>query len=162
MPEVPEREIGQPATAVSGPVSHAIFRVSRLHRMLAGMLLRDVGLYPGQELVMMQLWDTGPQRQTELAKVLDSDAATMTRTVQRLEKAGFVRRSPDPTDRRASLIEPTAASQALRRQVEEVWRRLEQLTVADMPADSRGRLLDHLLGVESNLLTAAEELRARD
>ncbi|MER7576183.1 MarR family transcriptional regulator [Streptomyces sp. NPDC126514] len=161
MSEVPGREIGQPATAVSGPVSHAIFRVSRLHRMLAGSLLRELGLYPGQELVMMQLWDTGAQRQTELAKVLDSDAATMTRTIQRLEKAGFVRRSPDPTDKRASLIEPTAASQALRRQVEEVWRRLEQLTVADAADDAQGRLLDQLLTLEDNLLSAVEELRSQ-
>ncbi|MCL7430170.1 MarR family winged helix-turn-helix transcriptional regulator [Streptomyces sp. YS415] len=162
MSDVPRREIDQPATAVSGPISHAIFRVARLHRMLAGTLLRDVGLYPGQELVMMQLWDTGAQRQTDLAKVLDSDAATMTRTVQRLEKAGFVRRSPDPTDKRACLIEPTAASQALRRQVEEVWHRLEELTVADAPVDGRRGLLDHLLTVENNLLTAAEELRSQD
>lgn len=37
------------------PVSHAIFRVARLHKMLAGRLLRHVGLYPNQELVMMRL-----------------------------------------------------------------------------------------------------------
>jgi DNA-binding MarR family transcriptional regulator len=152
--------IVHPATAVSGPISHAIFRVSRLHRMIAGTLLREVGLYPGQELVMMHLWETGAQRQTSLAKVLDSDAATMTRTIQRLEKSGFVRRSPDPTDKRASLIAPTAASQVLRRQVEDVWNRLEQLTVADAPADRQHQLLDHLFAVENNLLAAAEDLRS--
>ncbi|MDT0567198.1 MarR family winged helix-turn-helix transcriptional regulator [Streptomyces sp. DSM 3412] len=162
MAEVSSERITQPASAVSGPVSHAIFRVARIHRMLAGSLLRDVGLYPGQELVMMHLWETGAQRQTELAKVLDSDAATMTRTVQRLEKAGFVRRGPDPTDKRACLIEPTVASQVLRRQVEDVWNRLEQLTVADAPADRQRELLDQLLAVENNLLAAVEKLRPKD
>lgn len=156
------RQIVQPSTAASGPISHAIFRVARLHRMLAGALLREVGLYPGQELVMMQLWESGAQRQSALAKVLDSDAATMTRTIQRLEKAGFVRRSPDPTDGRASLVEPTAASHVLRRQVEEVWARLEQLTVGAAALDTQARILDGLLALEGSLLDAAEGLRAAD
>ena len=51
-----------------------------------------MGLHPSQELVMMQLWDRGPQGQTALVRLLGSDAATMTRTVKRLEHAGFVRR----------------------------------------------------------------------
>lgn len=160
MTEAASQKVVQPSTAVTGPISHAIFRVSRLHRMLAGALLREVGLYPGQELVMMQLWETGAQRQSDLAKVLDSDAATMTRTIQRLEKSGFVRRSPDPTDKRASLIEPTAASQVLRRQVEEVWARLEELTISDMPSECRTRILDGLLALENNLLVAANSLRS--
>jgi hypothetical protein len=31
-----------------------VFRIARLHRMLAGPLLRRVGLHLGQEMVMMQ------------------------------------------------------------------------------------------------------------
>ncbi|GAA4994130.1 hypothetical protein GCM10025734_23870 [Kitasatospora paranensis] len=85
-----------PASAGGGPISHAIFRLARLHRMHAGQLLRRIGLHPGQELVMMHLWELGAQRQTDLVRLLDSDAATMTRTVQRLEQAGFVRRRPSP------------------------------------------------------------------
>ncbi|WP_240661393.1 MULTISPECIES: MarR family winged helix-turn-helix transcriptional regulator [unclassified Streptomyces] len=159
MTEAASQKVVQPSTAARGPISHTIFRIARLHRMLAGALLRDVGLYPGQELVMMQLWETGAQRQSDLAKVLDSDAATMTRTIQRLEKSGFVRRSPDPTDKRASLVEPTAASQVLRRQVEDVWARLEELTIKDMPSENRAQLLDGMLALEANLLAAAEDLR---
>src|SRR6476660_10499856 len=90
-----------PAAAHGGPISHAIFRVARLHRMIAGNLLRRVGLHPGQELVMMHLWELGPQRQADLIGLLDSDAATMTRTVKRLEDAGFVRRVPLADDKRA-------------------------------------------------------------
>ncbi|MEU4519285.1 MarR family transcriptional regulator [Amycolatopsis sp. NPDC024027] len=48
-------------------------------------------------------------------------AATMTRTVQRLERAGFVRRTPSPTDRRAVIVESTPAGHALRSQVERIW-----------------------------------------
>ena len=139
-----------PAAAHGGPISHAIFRVARLHRMIAGNLLRRVGLHPGQELVMMHLWELGPQRQADLISLLDSDAATMTRTIRRLEHAGFVRRVPLADDKRASLIEPTAASRALRTQV-------EQIAVGGVNARERQTILRVLEGLEARLTRASTD-----
>ncbi|MCG6500042.1 MarR family winged helix-turn-helix transcriptional regulator [Kitasatospora sp. A2-31] len=152
-----EVSVPVPAAASGGPISHAIFRLARLHRMFAGQLLRRIGLHPGQELVMMHLWELGPQRQTDLVRLMDSDAATMTRTVQRLEQAGFVRRRPSPTDKRASLIEPTAASHALRREVEQSWSQLEDLVTAGLSADERTAALSTLERLEQNLVQAAAD-----
>ncbi|MFC9292953.1 MarR family winged helix-turn-helix transcriptional regulator [Streptomyces sp. NPDC057011] len=137
-------------------MTHAIFRVARLHRMLAGQLLRRVGLHTGQELVMMQLWDLGPQRQTDLVRLLGSDAATMTRTVKRLENAGFVRRRPSESDKRATIIEPTAASLALRKDVEQVWAELEDSVVAGLGEDEQGAMLRALARIEDRLVLAVE------
>ena len=145
-----------PPTAAASPLSHAILRVGRLHRMLVGQLLRRVGLHPGQELLMMQLWDTGPQRQADLIRVLESDAATMARSVRRLEQAGFVRRRPDPADRRAAIVEPTPASLALRAQVERLWRHLEEVTAGDLGADERAAAIEMLARIERNLLRVTD------
>lgn len=153
-----DRSVRQPQSAAGGPISHAIFRVARLHRMLAGALLRETGLYPNQELVMMQLWDLGAQRQSELIRLLDSDASTMTRTIQRLERAGFVRRRPDPTDGRATLVEPTPASMHLRRRVEAVWAELERLTVGEWDESACRRARTVLDRLEHNLVLAASAL----
>ncbi|MFJ9849428.1 MarR family winged helix-turn-helix transcriptional regulator [Streptomyces sp. NPDC101150] len=152
-----EATVPVPAAAGGGPVSHAIFRLARLHRMFAGQLLRRIGLHPGQELVMMHLWELGPQRQADLVRLMDSDAATMTRTVRRLEQAGFVRRRPSPTDKRASLIEPTTASHALRREVEQVWSQLEDLSTAGLSDDERTATLHTLERLEQNLVQAATD-----
>ncbi|MEV4611084.1 MarR family transcriptional regulator [Kitasatospora sp. NPDC049258] len=153
----PGASVPVPAAAAGGPISHAIFRLARLHRMYAGQLLRRIGLHPGQELVMMHLWELGAQRQTDLVRLMDSDAATMTRTVQRLEQAGFVRRRPSPTDKRASLIEPTAASHALRREVEQSWSQLEDLVAAGLTAEERTAALETLERLEQNLVAASTE-----
>lgn len=158
----PEASVPVPAAAGGGPISHAIFRLARLHRMHAGHLLRRIGLHPGQELVMMHLWELGAQRQTDLVRLMDSDAATMTRTVQRLEQAGFVRRRPSPTDKRASLIEPTTASHALRREVEQSWSQLEDLVAAGLTADERTAALHTLERLERNLVQASAEPTGTD
>ncbi|QDL75812.1 MarR family transcriptional regulator [Streptomyces malaysiensis subsp. malaysiensis] len=145
-----------PASVRAGAMSHAIFRVARLHRMVAGQLLRRVGLHTGQELVMMQLWDRGPQRQTDLVRLLGSDAATMTRTIRRLEHAGFVRRCPCADDKRVTIIEPTTASLALRHEVEQIWAELERGVTDDLTPDQQTEAIDVLERIEQSLARAAE------
>ena len=145
--------------AAGGPISNALIRVTRLHVVRARQLLREVGLHPGQELLIMHLWDTGPQRQADLATVFDTDSASMTRTVQRLERAGFVRRRPDPHDRRATLVETTPASLALRARVENLWSDLEAATTGAMTERQREALLSGLNRLEENLANPHPDAR---
>ncbi|MFE3256206.1 MarR family winged helix-turn-helix transcriptional regulator [Nocardia sp. NPDC059091] len=64
------------------------------------------------------LADAGePMRLGELATRLDVEAPHVSRQIQRLEKAGYVERVPDPDDRRAQRVRPTASG---RRAVEAV------------------------------------------
>jgi DNA-binding MarR family transcriptional regulator len=138
-----------------GPLSHAVFRTARLHKALAARLLRDSGLRPGQELVLMALWRDGPQRQVDLVTSLDSDAPTMARSITRLERAGLVARRPSPTDRRAVIVEATPAALPLRAKVEHAWGELERLTAGALSAPRQAEILDALAALEANL-TAAE------
>ncbi|WP_320775461.1 MarR family winged helix-turn-helix transcriptional regulator [Streptomyces sp. CRN 30] len=146
-----ERATEQGAAPGAGPVSHAIFRVARLHKALAGRLLRESGLRPGQELVLMALWDGGPQRQVDLVAAVESDAPTMARSIARLERAGLVRRSPSPTDRRAVIVEATESSLALRARVDSAWAELERSTVRGLSAEQRAGILAGLGLLESTL-----------
>jgi DNA-binding MarR family transcriptional regulator len=121
-----------------GPMSSAIIRLARAHRALAAQLMKAVGLGPDQGALMMHLWSVGPVRQTALAAHFGRDSASTTRTVQRLEHAGFVRRDTDPTDRRATLVRPTAAGTALRPRVEAIWLHLEEV-VRSLPEHDEPR-----------------------
>ena len=148
-----------PDALPGGPVSHAIARLARIHRLLAGRLLRDVGLHPSQELLLMRLWESGPQRQNCLAAELGTDSASTTRIVQRLETAGYVRRLPDPKDGRATLVASTPEGEALRESVERIWGQLEELTVGDMTAAEREAALASLQRLEENVLATEEGSR---
>ncbi|KND35521.1 MarR family winged helix-turn-helix transcriptional regulator [Streptomyces anulatus] len=140
-----------PMAALSGPVSHAVSRVARLHRTAAGKALKGVDLYPGQELLMMHLWDRGAVRQTELIRALDLDPSTVTKMLQRLEQTGHVRRRPDPADRRAVLVEATDESCALHTAVRDAWGSLEEHTLAGLDPAERAELVRLLAKVEENL-----------
>ncbi|MFI6643545.1 MarR family winged helix-turn-helix transcriptional regulator [Streptomyces sp. NPDC050504] len=137
------------------PVSNAVSRVARMHRVTAGKLLKSAGIYPGQEFLMLHLWAEGPARQSELIKAVALDPSTVTKMLQRLEQTGLVRRSPDPADRRAVLVEATEQSCALRYAVQEAWLRLEEYTLDGLDEGERAELARLLGKVEGNLVRAS-------
>jgi DNA-binding MarR family transcriptional regulator len=164
-PQLPRLCTDLPGAARGGPLSHALSRVSRLHRIAAGKMLRRTGLYPGQEFLMMHLWEVGAARQSELIKSVDLDPSTVTKMLQRLEQTGYVRRSPDPRDRRAAVVEATADSCELRSQVEAAWVSLEDRTLSGLDGAERVELARLLAKVEANLcgsVTDCPEDRSAD
>jgi len=133
------------------PLSGAIFRTARAQRLVAGKVLRDTGLYPGQELLMMQLWESGEQRQADLITSLGLDPSTVTKMLQRLEQAGFLSRRPSDQDRRAVMVRPTRAGLAMRTQVMQAWRDLEVAASAGLTSEEYDEVLRLLARIELNL-----------
>jgi DNA-binding MarR family transcriptional regulator len=71
----------------------------------------SVGVTGAQWKVMLKLTLKPGLRQTELADMLDIEPITLTRIIDRLQEAGLVQRSADPTDRRAWRLHLTAKAQ---------------------------------------------------
>ncbi|MFI8891465.1 MarR family winged helix-turn-helix transcriptional regulator [Streptomyces paradoxus] len=80
---------------------------ARQHERL--MALAGVPLDRAAVALLRQIADSEPQRPGELAARLGVEASHVTRTVQQLQKSGYVTRVPDPDDRRAQRIELTDA-----------------------------------------------------
>lgn len=111
--------------------------------------LRDAGFTGdgptrGETFVLTEIIRGGPIRPSDLAASLGLDRSIVSRQIDNLVRAGFVARTPDPTDGRASLLEPTdrgrSASTRLR-EVRENW--LTRVLTSLPPEDvtELGRLL---------------------
>jgi DNA-binding MarR family transcriptional regulator len=96
-----------------------IGRISRLARELEQRLepvYREHGLEPGWYDVLATLRRAGPPyrlRPTEFATTLMLTSSGTTKRLDRLEQAGLIARTPDPGDRRGTLITLTPAGHAL-------------------------------------------------
>lgn len=86
------------------PISFSIFSLARFHHRIAGQLLREAGLYPGQELVLMQLWHRDSQSQNSLLRSLRLDHSTIAKSVRRLEDVGLVTCSRSEEDKRVTIV----------------------------------------------------------
>jgi DNA-binding MarR family transcriptional regulator len=62
-----------------------------------------------QVFLLVRLVEAGPIRATELAGMVCADPSTVSRHVAALVKAGFIERTSDPADGRASLLVATDA-----------------------------------------------------
>ena len=129
-------------------------QVSHLHYSRAHALLEAIGLYRGQPPVLRALWEQDGLTQTQLAERLHVTPATMTKMLQRMEKAGFVMRRPDKQDRRVSRVHLTPAGRAIRAQVQVVWRTMERETFAGLTEAQRASLRRSLKKLRQNLTDA--------
>jgi DNA-binding MarR family transcriptional regulator len=126
-----------PSLAAAGPISYAILQLAKAHRARAAMVLRDIGLYPGQELLLVYLRDAGERSQTDIAQALSLDASTVTRMVSRLEAQQLVHRRGSTTDGRAVVISLTPRGAELGEQVLRLWVELERTTAEGMSERER-------------------------
>jgi len=72
-----------------------------------------LGVTRAQWKVLFRLTRTPGLRQVELADMLDLEPITLCRIVDRLEEAGLVERTRDPSDRRAWRLHVTAKARPL-------------------------------------------------
>ncbi len=137
-PENPDVRTGGHPDPVQdqGRLSYAIFQLSRAHRGYAARLLRDLGLHPGQELLLMQLLERDGQTQSELLAAVGLDHSTVSKSLRRMQEAGLLTREPAEHDRRVMRVSLTDKGRAMRVDLEEMWSALEQASVGDLDADA--------------------------
>lgn len=123
------------------PISFSIFALARSHKGLAAQLIRDTGLFPGQEIMLMQLYAQDHQSQNSLGRTLRLDHSTVAKSVRRLEDAGLVTRSRSKVDGRVTIVSLTEAGRALEDQVNNAWRQVEQITTAGLSDEEKNLLL---------------------
>jgi DNA-binding MarR family transcriptional regulator len=130
MPE--EGSEGELHAAKEFPLSFSIFGLARSHRGLAAQLIRETGLFPGQEIMLMQLWHQDCQSQNSLCRILRLDHSTVAKSVRRLEDAGLVTRSRLKEDGRVTIVSLTQAGRDLESKVLDAWSSLENMTTGGL------------------------------
>lgn len=134
-------------------VNQAIRLLSLRHRARAAALLAPLGLYPGQEALLLELARTGPMIQAQLSEALGCEPPSVTLMTRKLETSGCIRRKPAPSDKRASIVELTDSGKALVDQVKQLWCALAEETVTGLPAQTVAELPSVLKTLTGNVDT---------
>ncbi len=131
-------------------------QVSRLHHHRAHEHLDILGLYRGQPPVLFALWEQDGLTHSELAEKLEITPATITRMIQRMEKAGFVQRRPDAKDERISRVYLTEIGRAVHAKLQSVRHRMELEYFAGFSDEELAMLRSFLLRIRENLARVTE------
>ncbi|QED46779.1 MarR family winged helix-turn-helix transcriptional regulator [Cytobacillus dafuensis] len=118
---------------------HQINQFTRHFSKLLNENLVPLGLYSAQWAIIYRLKTEGSSTQKELSSYLGVEAPTMTRTLGRLEKSGWIARIPG-TDKREKKIKLTDAAlteypnwlKAVRSSEEQVLHRITNTEIVQM------------------------------
>ena len=80
---------------------------------LTYQLLDGAGLRKSHYAVLAALAEFGPAAQADIGRRLGVDRSDMVAVLNDLERAGYVTRVPDPSDRRRNRVSLTAAGQSV-------------------------------------------------
>ena len=130
----------------------SLAQVCHHHHFRTNTLLEAIGLYRGQPPVLFALWDQEGLTHTELAERLQNTPATITKMIQRMEKAGFVQRRPDANDQRVSRVYLTEAGRAIQARLQAIWDTMEAETFAGLSDEERLLLRRFLQHIRQNLV----------
>jgi DNA-binding MarR family transcriptional regulator len=131
--------------------------ICHLHHSRVRQQLEALKLYRGQPPVLRALWEEEGLTQTDLANRMRITPATLTKMLQRMEKAGFIHRQMDADDQRVSRVYLTQAGRAIQDRVEQVFRQMEEETFADFTLEERVLLRRFLLQIRENLTRVTGE-----
>ena len=105
-------------THLRDSLGNAIARLFRHVNRAHNRALRPHRLSAEQVHILSLLWIEGAMPIGRLQRMLAVSSATITGSVDRMEKAELVRRVPDPKDRRSVIVQPAPFDKRKRRTIE--------------------------------------------
>ena len=138
-------------------LDYLLAQVSRLHHHRAHELLDKIGLFRGQPHVIDLLHERDGLTHSELAAQLEVTPATVTKTIQRMEKAGFLQRKPDVNDQRVSRVYLTKAGRAVHSDLQAFQQQMESDSVRGFSEEEQAVMRGFLLRLRDNLTQALQE-----
>jgi MarR family transcriptional regulator for hemolysin len=137
-------------------VSFLLHDVARLVKRRFEQNARGTGLTRSQWQVLAHLAQNEGIHQGKLAELLDVEAITLGRIVDKLETAGLIERRPHPSDRRIWLLHLTAAARPKLSQLRELGDVTRGEALAGLSEADRERLSNILQILKANLTNACE------
>lgn len=129
--------------------------VARLRRVVTRLsrrfnaVARNAGLSPAQASILGTVVRRGPRRVSNLAEAEGVNPTMVSRLVGKLDGDGLVRRGTDTDDRRAVLVEATAAGKELYARVVRERTGLLEANLAKLPQAQRDLLFAALPALEA-------------
>ncbi|MEP2706573.1 MAG: MarR family winged helix-turn-helix transcriptional regulator [Roseibium sp.] len=112
----------------------------------------DTGLTAGEARTLFYVWRDPGQRQAAIAEAMYIEPMTLVGYLDSLQKAGLIKRCPDPGDRRAKLIQLTAEADPVLERIGIALKSVRSKALDGVPVEDRKELEVLLQSMKDSLL----------
>ena len=132
-------------------LGHLLSRVCRLTGDRVRVKMEEIGLHKGQGFILFHLWHHDGIPQNVIAHGLHLSPATVTNTLQRMERDGWITRERGADDQRIVRVHLTDRAKALHEEVRASFRDLEREVTSVLTKDERETLRELLVKLHEHL-----------
>ena len=132
-------------------INFLLSMICRAQRGKMSEALTEIGLYAGQEMFLWQLWRQDGLTQSQMVERMCVQPPTVSKMLDRMEKAGLVERQSDSEDSRISRVCLTEQGHRSQLAVRDIWINIEQRITEGLTVEERLLLRRLLLQVHENL-----------
>ncbi len=126
--------------------SAIFFYTARLHWLGKSYITQELekaglsGIVPSHGDILNELLHRTSCKMSELARLIHKSKSTLTTLVEKLERSGYVQRTPDPDDQRGVLVTLTDKGRRLAPVVENISKGLDEMLRSRLSAEEMAAL----------------------
>lgn len=133
------------------PIEKAIINLITSYKNLISTKMRPLGLYPGQDMILLELLKNDGVSQNKLVVTLCVDHSTIAKSVSRMIKSDLVQTKKSTKDKRVTLVSLTEHGRELAQQVEAVWLESERRATAGFSSEEQRLFVEMIDHITQNL-----------
>lgn len=143
-------------------INHMLHRLSRQHFQYCESQFESLGIGPGQVPILMELGCYGQLSQRDLAEKVRVTPATISGTLKRLEKNGFIVRTSMEDDARVSLVSLSPSGKRLMEEARSVFQAADAMPLTGFDAREQDELEGYIRRMLENVQNGFEEQARRE
>jgi MarR family transcriptional regulator, transcriptional regulator for hemolysin len=137
-------------------IIHELHQSTRFLSKVINKRLQDYGIFQSQWSILFCIKEFGPMSQTDIWKYLNVEAPTVTRTITKLEKNGWVLREKGEDHREKIVVLTEKAKQEIPK-IEETVEALEEQLLQELSITEREQLVGLLKKIDGTAQSPRED-----
>ncbi|WP_057881392.1 MarR family winged helix-turn-helix transcriptional regulator [Companilactobacillus kimchiensis] len=133
------------------PIEKAIINLITSYKNLITTNMRPLGLYPGQDMILLELLKNDGVSQNILVVTLCVDHSTIAKSVSRMIKNDLVKTEKSTKDKRVTLVSLTDHGREIAKQVEAIWVESERKATAGFSEEEQRLFIEMIDHITHNL-----------
>ena len=133
------------------PIAKAIVTLITSYKNLVTKRIRPLGLYPGQDMILLELFKNNNVSQNKLVTTLCVDHSTIAKSINRMTKAGLVTTSKSKEDKRITLVSLTNSGTEMAKKLHAILLEAEKSTTEGLSTEEQRLFLEMIGKISQNI-----------
>ncbi|CAJ1179645.1 Transcriptional regulator SlyA [Companilactobacillus paralimentarius] len=133
------------------PIVKAIVTLITSYKNLVTKKIRPLGLYPGQDMILLELFKNNNISQNKLVTTLCVDHSTIAKSISRMTKTGLVTTSKSKKDKRITLVSLTDSGVQLAQKLQAILLEAEKTTTKGLSTEEQRLFLEMIGKISQNI-----------